>query len=156
MWRSFTPRRAQSAVIDRRSKVDASRPRGFRPPGEVQGEVEFRDVTLAYPTRAAGPMLRRFSLVASGKHVTALIGERVSGTVAAMGLVERFYDVHAGAVLLDGADVRDLDVTWLRAQVRPRVPAPMHAAHACRTVRSHCRHPQSVLPMGGAWYDHEC
>lgn len=105
-------------MIDRASKIDASRPHGFRPPGDVHGEVEFRDVTLAYPTRAAGPMLRRFSLVAPGRAVTALIGERVSGTVAAVGLVERFYDVHAGAVLLDGADVRDLDITWLRAQVR--------------------------------------
>lgn len=115
-------------MIGRRSLIDASRPRGFRPPGQVRGDVEFRDVTLAYPTRAAGPMLRRFSLAVPGRQVTALLGERSSATGAAMGLVERFCDVHAGAVLLDGADVRDLDVTWLRSKVRVMIaywPRPM-------------------------------
>eukprot|EP00892_Ulva_mutabilis_P010383 jgi/Ulvmu1/7717/UM039_0023.1 len=119
-------------VIDRTSKIDASRPRGFRPPADPQGEVEFRDVTLAYPTRAVGPMLRRFSLVAPSNKVTALIGERVSGTIAAMGLLERFYDIHAGAVLLDGVDLRDLDITWLRTLVGPphlcmRLSVPEHS-----------------------------
>lgn len=112
------------AVIDRPSKIDASRPRGAQPPADPRGEVEFRDVTLAYPTRAVGPMLRRFSLVAPAKQVTVLIGERASGTIAALGLVERFYDVHAGALLLDGVDVRDLDITALRTLVRPRYCSP--------------------------------
>lgn len=78
-------------------------------------------MTLAYPTRAVGPMLRRFSLVAPAKQVTVLIGERASGTIAALGLVERFYDVHAGALLLDGVDVRDLNITALRTLARPRL-----------------------------------
>lgn len=73
---------------------------------------------FAYPMRPDVPVFQGFSLVAPAGHVTALVGESGSGKSTIVNLVERFYDVDAGAVLLDGTNVKALDVTWLRAQVR--------------------------------------
>lgn len=104
-------------VIDRKSLIDASKPEGLRPDDPVNGEVALRDVDFAYPTRPDVPVFRGFSLVAPAGQMTALVGESGSGKSTIVNLVERFYDVDGGAVLLDGADVKSLDVTWLRAQV---------------------------------------
>ena len=47
----------------------------------------------------------------------ALVGSSGSGKSTVVGLIERFYDPHAGAVLLDGVDIRKLKLSWLRKQV---------------------------------------
>ena len=47
----------------------------------------------------------------------ALVGSSGSGKSTVVGLIERFYDPHAGAVLLDGIDIRKLKLSWLRKQV---------------------------------------
>lgn len=79
---------------------------------------------FAYPTRPDVPVFRSFSLVAPAGRVTALVGESGSGKSTIVNLVERFYDVDNGAVLLDGTNIKALDVTWLRAQVRS-APTPL-------------------------------
>jgi ABC-type bacteriocin/lantibiotic exporter with double-glycine peptidase domain len=58
-----------------------------------------------------------YVFVGAGKTV-ALVGESGSGKSTVVGLIERFYDPAAGAVLLDGRDIRTLNVRWLRQQVR--------------------------------------
>ena len=58
-----------------------------------------------------------YVFVGAGKTV-ALVGESGSGKSTVVGLIERFYDPAAGAVLLDGRDVRTLRLRWLRQQVR--------------------------------------
>lgn len=104
-------------MIDRKSLIDASKPEGERPGGAVHGEVALQNVDFAYPLRPDVPVFRNFSLVAPAGHMTALVGESGSGKSTIVNLVERFYDVDAGAVMLDGANIKSLDITWLRAQV---------------------------------------
>ena len=48
----------------------------------------------------------------------ALVGESGSGKSTVVGLIERFYDPQAGAVLLDGIDIRQYNLRWLRQQAR--------------------------------------
>ena len=108
-------------VLDTRSSV--SPPVDPVRPATRRGEVEFRSAGFAYPG-AAEPVLRDISLTARPGETTAIIGSSGSGKSTLIELVPRMYDVTAGAVLIDGVDVRDLapDVLWSRLGVVPEKP----------------------------------
>jgi ATP-binding cassette subfamily B protein len=83
------------------------------PPGE--GRVQFEGVTFGYD--ATRPVLHEIDLeIAPGRNV-ALIGHTGSGKTTLTALVPRFYDVTAGRVLVDDADVRDLKLASLRRAI---------------------------------------
>jgi len=76
---------------------------------------EFKDVRFAYPTRPQLPVFDgTFSLAVRPGEVVALCGESGSGKSTVVQLLLRFYDVDAGAVLVDGVDVRSSGVKSLR------------------------------------------
>ncbi len=79
------------------------------------GAIAFQDVTFAYvPGKHA---LRNLTLdVPAGKTV-ALVGPSGAGKSSVLNLIPRFYDVEAGKVLVDGADVRDVTMASLRANI---------------------------------------
>ncbi len=79
------------------------------------GEIRFSDVRFAYP--GGGPVLDGMDLVVPGGAAVALVGTTGSGKTTITNLVPRFYDVAAGAVTIDGVDVRDLDLDDLRSEV---------------------------------------
>jgi ATP-binding cassette, subfamily B, multidrug efflux pump len=84
-------------------------------PGHV-GEVEFRDVSFAYPgTRDA--MLSGVSFKARKGQTVAFIGSTGSGKSTLVNLVPRFYDVTDGQVLVDGVNVKDYDLKVLRDKI---------------------------------------
>ncbi len=82
----------------------------------VRGEVEFRDVTLAYQDEKK-ESLTGISLRVEPNRTVALIGPIGSGKTSLVNLIPRFYDVTAGRVLVDGVDVRDLDPVSLRRSI---------------------------------------
>ena len=67
---------------------------------------------------AATQVFRNFSLRLAPGKVTALVGESGSGKSTIISLIERFYDVQEGQVLVEGQDVRQLSLPWLRSRVR--------------------------------------
>ena len=83
-----------------------------RPLGAGEGRVEFRDVRFAYPDGRAG--LRGLSFVAEPGRMLALVGPSGAGKSTALALIPRLHDVAGGAVLVDGADLRDLTRASLR------------------------------------------
>ena len=89
------------------------------PPPESVGacEAELRSVRFRYPSRPESAVLQDFSLRVAAGQTVALVGESGCGKSTALQLLLRFYDVEAGAVLLDGTDVRELGVSWLRQQI---------------------------------------
>ena len=79
------------------------------------GRVEMRGVTHAY--EGGAPVLRGLDLEVEAGKTLALVGGTGSGKTTLVSLIARLYDVDEGAVLIDGADVRGIDVTSLRREI---------------------------------------
>ncbi|SFM90843.1 lipid A export permease/ATP-binding protein MsbA [Thermodesulforhabdus norvegica] len=80
----------------------------------VDGFVEFRNVTFGYGEE---PVLKDLSFRVSPGEIVALVGPSGAGKTSLVNLIPRFYDVWEGSVLVDGVDVRDMDLEYLRRQV---------------------------------------
>jgi ABC-type multidrug transport system fused ATPase/permease subunit len=79
------------------------------------GAVELRGVTLRY--NGGSPSLTDVDLAVEAGKTVALVGPSGSGKTSLVGLIARLYDPSEGTVLVDGADVRDVDVESLRSQI---------------------------------------
>lgn len=83
----------------------------------LMGNIEFNNVTFAYPTRSDQVVLKNFSLRIPAGRVVALVGASGGGKSTVAQLIERFYDVNSGQISIDGVDIRSLDPAWLRSNV---------------------------------------
>lgn len=81
----------------------------------VQGAIEFQDVSFAY--EAGRPVLSSIHLKTEPGQIIALVGRTGAGKTTMASLLLRFYDPTHGAVMLDGHDLRELKLAWLRQQV---------------------------------------
>ena len=81
----------------------------------LEGKVEFRNVSFSY--EGAEPALREISLTVEPHQMIGLCGPSGAGKSTFVNLLCRFYDVTDGQILIDGLDIRDYDVRWLRRQV---------------------------------------
>ena len=81
-----------------------------------QGEIEFRDVSFAYPG-AARPVLEHIDLTVRQGETVAVMGATGCGKTTLVNLIPRFYDVTKGVVLVDGVDVREYRQQALREKV---------------------------------------
>jgi ATP-binding cassette, subfamily B, multidrug efflux pump len=84
--------------------------------GVLRGEVEFRDIALKYQDEKKASLMG-INLRVAPNQLVALIGTTGSGKTSLVNLIPRFYDVTEGAVLVDGVDVRQVDLTSLRSQI---------------------------------------
>lgn len=83
---------------------------------EVEGAVEFEDVSFHYPDDEA-PVLNHINLKVNAGDYVALVGPSGVGKTTLCSLVPRFYEVTEGAVRLDGTDIRDIKLADLRNQI---------------------------------------
>ncbi|RYP72290.1 hypothetical protein DL771_004264 [Monosporascus sp. 5C6A] len=104
-------------LIDRKSHIDPFASFGEKP-SEVRGDVELEHVTFAYPTRPSVTVLDDFSLKVPAGKVTALVGQSGSGKSTIVGLIERWYNPKSGSIKLDGRPIDQLNLNWLRKNVR--------------------------------------
>ena len=104
------------AIIDRKPLIDSSSEEGGMP-AVCKGQIELKDVSFAYPERPDAVVFNRFNITVEAGKTMALVGESGSGKSTVVSLIERFYDPLEGSVLLDGEDLRDLNLHWLRSNV---------------------------------------
>lgn len=79
------------------------------------GRVELREVEFSYEPQT--PVLQGLSLVAEPGQTVALVGPTGTGKTTVISLLERFYDIHGGAVTIDGQDVRSVTQESLRRNI---------------------------------------
>jgi len=84
-------------------------------PGVIAGDIEFRDVKFHYNT--GSPILRGVSFTVRHGATTAIVGPSGAGKSTIINLIPRLYDAVEGSVLIDGTDVRDLDMFALRRNI---------------------------------------
>jgi ABC-type multidrug transport system fused ATPase/permease subunit len=101
-------------ILDRERRVTSAPDAPALPPGS--GHVELRDVSLRYEG-SRREALRDVSLDIPAGTTVALVGATGSGKTTLVQLIPRLYDVTDGALLVDGADVRDVDAASLRSQI---------------------------------------
>jgi ATP-binding cassette, subfamily B, bacterial len=85
--------------------------------GPIKGNISFKNVVFHYPTRAERNVLEDVSFQAKPGTVTAIVGPSGAGKTTLFGLLQRFHDVQAGTIMIDGIDVRSLDVEALRSVI---------------------------------------
>jgi ATP-binding cassette subfamily B protein len=101
-------------ILDARNDVE-SKP-GAVDLGDVEGRVEFRDVSFRY-FAGTEPVLSHISFAAEPGETVALLGATGSGKSTIINLIPRFYDASDGQVLIDGHDVRDVTLESLRQRI---------------------------------------
>ncbi|CAF98447.1 unnamed protein product, partial [Tetraodon nigroviridis] len=90
---------------------------GRIPYHSLTGRVDFMNISFSYPTRPGHQVLRKFNLTLPPCKTVAIVGESGGGKSTVASLLERFYDPTNGVIMLDGVDIRTLDLSWLRGQV---------------------------------------
>jgi ABC-type multidrug transport system fused ATPase/permease subunit len=83
----------------------------------IEGHVQLKDVTFAYPQRSEHNVYKSINLNIEAGQTVALVGPSGCGKSTAVQLIERFYDPADGSVLLDGVDIKTLRLSWLRQQI---------------------------------------
>ncbi|KAJ4951024.1 hypothetical protein NE237_027856 [Protea cynaroides] len=103
-------------MIKRAPKIDTDNTEG-KILQSISGEVEFRHIEFAYPSRPENLILRDFSLKVPAGKTVALVGGSGSGKSTIISLLQRFYDPLNGEILLDGVSIVKLQLKWLRSQM---------------------------------------
>jgi len=83
----------------------------------VSGEVRFEHVTFAYPMRPSRQVLKDVTIHCRAGEMTALVGTSGSGKSSLINLIQGFYSVQSGEVMVDGVSLKDFDPSWLRGQL---------------------------------------
>jgi ABC-type multidrug transport system fused ATPase/permease subunit len=95
-----------------------SLPAGSRPAAELPArEIRFRNVTFAYPAGGSAPVLEGFDLTIPAGSSLAIVGQNGAGKTTLAKLLCRLYDPQAGAIEIDGVDLRDFDLASWRERV---------------------------------------
>jgi len=81
------------------------------------GRIELKNVVFRYPTRPNVEVCKGYNLTIEAGQTVALVGPSGSGKSTIINLLLRFYDPLSGEVLLDGQNIKDLNVRWLRSQI---------------------------------------
>lgn len=84
---------------------------------DIRGDVELKDVHFSYPARPDEEIFDGFSLFIPSGATAALVGESGSGKSTVISLIERFYDPKAGEILIDGVNLKEFQLKWIRSKI---------------------------------------
>ncbi|MGG5461846.1 ABC transporter ATP-binding protein [Clostridium sp. B9] len=92
---------------------------------EVKWEIGFKDVVFSYPNGSGVPAINGLSFSLKAGEKLAIIGPTGSGKSTIAWLLLRFYDVNSGKILIDGKNIKDIDVKSLRKNISIAPQKPM-------------------------------
>lgn len=104
-------------TIERQPPIDATQQSEGLKRSEIEGEIVFEDVSFSYPSRPEVPVLQNVSLSIPGNKMTGVVGLSGSGKSTIAALAERLYDPGSGKVVVDGTDLRELNLSNYRGHV---------------------------------------
>ncbi|MCL7041789.1 hypothetical protein MKW94_022356 [Papaver nudicaule] len=104
-------------LLDRRTEIEPDELDSTSAPETLRGEVEFKHVDFAYPSRPDSQIFRDLTLRARAGKTLALVGPSGCGKSSVISLVQRFYEPTSGRVLIDGKDMRKYNLKSLRKHI---------------------------------------
>lgn len=103
-------------TIKRKPDINAYDTRG-KTFTDIHGNIELRNVHFSYPARPHEQIFSGFSIFIRSGTTAALVGESGSGKSTVLSLIERFYDPQAGEVLIDGTNLKEFQLKWIRQKI---------------------------------------
>jgi len=91
----------------------------------IQGKIEFKDVEFAYPTEKNKKIFNKLNFTIYPGQTVAFVGSSGGGKSTILSLIERFYDVDKGNVLIDDVDIREYDLKLIRKQIGTVLQMPI-------------------------------
>ena len=107
------------SLSERNPKIIVSRKNVIIDRDKIKGRIEFRNVHFSYPDDDRGdrPVLNGLDLVIEAGKKIALVGESGCGKSTAVSLIERLYEATSGEILLDGINIKDYNLEFLRSLI---------------------------------------
>ncbi|KAH0704992.1 hypothetical protein KY290_012025 [Solanum tuberosum] len=84
---------------------------------DISGDIELKNVHFCYPARPQESIFDGFSVSIPKGTTTALVGRSGSGKSTVISLIVRFYDPQAGEVLIDGINIKEFQLRWIRGKI---------------------------------------
>ncbi|KAL8544764.1 hypothetical protein ACS0TY_005114 [Phlomoides rotata] len=103
-------------TIDRKPEINPFDSRG-KVLNDISGDIELRDVHFSYPARPTEEIFSGFSLFIPHGTTAALVGQSGSGKSTVVSLIERFYDPRSGEVVIDGINLKEFQLRWIRSKI---------------------------------------
>lgn len=103
-------------ILEEESEVEVQAP-AEQTTVTIQGDIEYRDVQFSYPTRPDVEVLKGINLHISAGSKVALVGASGSGKSTTVALLQRFYDLNEGQILVDGQPIHDIPLTAYRNNI---------------------------------------
>lgn len=104
------------AILDRSPPIDTFSQEGTKL-DKIRGTIEFKNVHFNYPTRPNLKILKGLNFTLQPGQTLALVGPSGCGKSTSISLLERFYSPAEGQILVDGMEIRSLNLKWLRQQI---------------------------------------
>ena len=99
------------------SPIDGLATTGERPEGKAGGRIVLKNVNFRYPTRPDVRVCKGLNLTIEPGEMVAFVGPSGSGKSTVISLLLRYYDPLSGSITVDGHEIKDLNVRWLRSQI---------------------------------------
>nr|CAD1918045.1 ABCB transporter [Chrysochus auratus] len=103
-------------IIDKEPVINLSKGKGQQL-NNLKGNITFKKVDFHYPSRKDVPILKGLDLEISSGEIVGLVGGSGCGKSTVVQLIQRFYDPISGEIQLDGKNLNELDLTWLRNNI---------------------------------------
>uniref|UniRef100_A0A803TPG3 ABC-type xenobiotic transporter n=1 Tax=Anolis carolinensis TaxID=28377 RepID=A0A803TPG3_ANOCA len=103
-------------IITKPRPIDSSSNEGFKP-DKFRGEIEFKNIHFSYPSRPDIQILKGLNLKIQPGKTIALVGSSGCGKSTTIQLLQRFYDPAEGQIIIDGHDIRTLNLKWMRENI---------------------------------------